>query len=131
NYVGVVSLVRIINGTLKAGEKIRVVSTGRDHPVSKVGRFTPKMLDRKSLSAGEVGYVIAGIKDIDGAPVGDTLTHTDRPCESALPGFKQVQPRVFAGLFPINSEDYEDLREALRKLKLNDSALHFEPENSN
>ncbi|HLU61975.1 MAG TPA: translation elongation factor 4 [Gammaproteobacteria bacterium] len=131
NYVGVVSLVRIVNGTLRAGEKIRVMSTGRDHPVSKVGRFTPKMLDREQLSAGEVGYVIAGIKDIDGAPVGDTLTHTDRPCDKALPGFKQVQPRVFAGLFPINSEDYEDLREALRKLKLNDSALHFEPENSN
>ncbi|HEX7046928.1 MAG TPA: translation elongation factor 4 [Gammaproteobacteria bacterium] len=131
NYVGVVSLVRIINGRLKPGEKIRVMSTGRDHPVTKVGRFTPKMTPRGDLKAGEVGFVIAGIKDIDGAPVGDTLTHPDRPCEKALPGFKQVQPRVFAGLFPINADDYEDLREALRKLKLNDSALHFEPESSN
>ncbi|HEX7029656.1 MAG TPA: translation elongation factor 4 [Gammaproteobacteria bacterium] len=131
NYVGVVSLVRIVNGRLKPGEKVRVMSTGRDHPVTKVGRFTPKMTDRAELKAGEVGFVIAGIKDIDGAPVGDTLTHPDRPCEKALPGFKQVQPRVFAGLFPINADDYEDLREALRKLKLNDSALHFEPETSN
>src|SRR5690606_26143405 len=96
NYVGVVSLVRIVNGRLKPGEKIRVVSTGRDHPVTKVGRFTPKMTDRNELKAGEVGFVIAGIKDIDGAPVGDTLTHPDRPCAKALPGFKQVQPRVFA-----------------------------------
>ncbi|HEX6928231.1 MAG TPA: translation elongation factor 4 [Gammaproteobacteria bacterium] len=131
NYVGVVSLVRIVNGRLRPGEKVRVMSTGRDHPVTKVGRFTPKMTDRKELLAGEVGFVIAGIKDIDGAPVGDTLTHPDRPCEKALPGFKQVQPRVFAGLFPISADDYEDLREALRKLKLNDSALHFEPESSN
>ncbi|HEX6929142.1 MAG TPA: translation elongation factor 4, partial [Gammaproteobacteria bacterium] len=131
NYVGVVSLVRIVNGRLKPGEKIRVMSTGRDHPVSKVGRFTPKMTERGELKAGEVGFVIAGIKDIDGAPVGDTLTHPDRPCDKALPGFQQVQPRVFAGLFPINADDYEDLREALRKLKLNDSALHFEPETSN
>lgn len=131
NYVGVVSLVRIMNGRLKPGEKIRVMSTGRDHPVTKVGRFTPKMTDRKELKAGEVGYIIAGIKDIDGAPIGDTLTHPDRPCANALPGFKQVQPRVFAGLFPISADDYEDLREALRKLKLNDSALHFEPESSN
>jgi len=131
NYVGVVSLVRIMNGRLKPGEKIRVMSTGRDHPVTKVGRFTPKMTERKELKAGEVGFIIAGIKDIDGAPVGDTLTHPDRPCATALPGFKQVQPRVFAGLFPISADDYEDLREALRKLKLNDSALHFEPESSN
>jgi GTP-binding protein LepA len=130
NYVGVVSLVRIVNGELPRGARVRVMSTGRSHLVDRVGCFTPKMTDREALRTGEVGYVIAGIKDIDGAPVGDTLTLEKSPCEKALPGFKQVQPRVFAGLFPINSEDYEDFREALRKLKLNDSALHYEPETS-
>ncbi|KPK59159.1 MAG: translation elongation factor 4 [Gammaproteobacteria bacterium] len=130
NYVGVVSLVRIVNGELPRGARVRVMSTGRSHLVDRVGCFTPKMTDREALRTGEVGYVIAGIKDIDGAPVGDTLTLDKSPCEKALPGFKQVQPRVFAGLFPINSEDYEDFREALRKLKLNDSALHYEPETS-
>ncbi len=130
NYVGVVSLVRVMNGTLATGSKIKVMSTGASHLADRVGVFTPKMLDRKELKTGEVGYVIAGIKDIYGAPVGDTLTATKRPCEKALPGFRQVQPRVFAGLFPISSEDYEAFREALQKLRLNDAALHFEPETS-
>jgi GTP-binding protein LepA len=128
NYVGVVSLVRVMNGTLRTGEKIRVMSTGRSHSVDKLGRFTPKSLTLRELSAGEVGFVIAGIKEIDGAPVGDTITTDARPATEPLPGFKQVQPRVFAGLFPVNSEDYEGFRDALAKLKLNDSALHYEPE---
>jgi GTP-binding protein LepA len=130
NYVGVVSLVRIVNGELPCGARARVMSTGRSHQVDRVGCFTPKMTDRERLRTGEVGYVIAGIKDIDGAPVGDTLTLDKAPCEKPLPGFKQVQPRVFAGVFPINSEEYEDFREALQTLKLNDSALHYEPETS-
>lgn len=131
NFVGVVSLVRVMNGVLRKGQKLKVMSTGRNWEVDRVGLFTPKMQDRGELRTGEVGFVIAGIKDIDGAPVGDTLTSADRPCAKPLPGFKQVQPRVFAGLFPIRSDDYEDFREALRKLRLNDSALHFEPETSN
>ena len=130
NYVGVVSLVRIVNGSLPKGDKITVVSTGRSYVADRVGSFTPKMEDRQSLSTGQVGYVIAAIKDIYGAPVGDTLTLTNRPCAEPLPGFKQVQPRVFAGLFPIISDDYENFREALQKLRLNDAALHFEPETS-
>ncbi len=130
NYVGVVSLVRVMNGSLAKGDKITVMSTGTSYSADRVGVFTPKMLDRKELGTGEVGYVIAGIKDIYGAPVGDTLTATRRPCETPLPGFMQVQPRVFAGLFPISSEDYEAFREALQKLRLNDAALHFEPETS-
>jgi len=130
NYVGVVSLVRIVNGELPLRSKVRVMSTGRSHQVDRVGCFTPKMTDRDVLRSGEVGYMIAGIKDIDGAPVGDTLTLEQRPCSKPLPGFEQVQPRVFAGLFPVSSDDYEDFREALRKLKLNDSALHYEPETS-
>ncbi|MGD8977724.1 MAG: translation elongation factor 4, partial [Gammaproteobacteria bacterium] len=130
NYVGVVSLVRVVNGSLKKGDKVRVMSTGRSYPADRVGVFTPKMTDRENLSAGQVGFMIAGIKEIDGAPVGDTLTMESRPCEEPLPGFKQVQPRVFAGVFPVNSDDYEDFREALRKLRLNDAALHFEPETS-
>ena len=130
NFVGVVSLVRVMNGALMRRQKILVMSTGRTHEVDRVGIFTPKMHDKDELATGEVGYVIAGIKEIDGAPVGDTLTHADKPCGSPLPGFKQVQPRVFAGLFPMRSDDYEDFREALKKLRLNDSALHFEPETS-
>jgi len=130
NYVGVVSLVRVMNGSLAKGEKITVMSTGISYSADRVGVFTPKMLDRKDLRTGEVGFVIAGIKDIYGAPVGDTLTATRRPCEKPLPGFMQVQPRVFSGLFPISSEDYEAFREALQKLRLNDAALHFEPETS-
>jgi GTP-binding protein LepA len=128
NYVGVVSLVRVVNGTLRRGEKIRVFSTGRSHNVDRLGRFTPKPIVLEALSAGEVGFIIAGIRQIDGAPVGDTITLDARPCADALPGFKQIQPRVFAGLFPVNAEDYEAFRDALAKLKLNDSALHYEPE---
>ena len=130
NYVGVVSLVRIVNGTLEKGKKITVMSTGRSYNADRVGSFTPKMEDRARLSTGEVGFVIAGIKDIFGAPVGDTLTLSSSPCDAPLPGFKQIQPRVFAGLFPIRSDDYENFREALQKLRLNDAALHFEPETS-
>lgn len=130
NYVGVVSLVRVINGRLPKGARIRIMSTGRVHGADRIGSFTPKMTDRAALEAGDVGFLIAGIKEIDGAPVGDTVTLHDRPCVAALPGFKQVQPRVFAGLFPVSSDQYEDLRDALLKLRLNDSALHFEPETS-
>jgi GTP-binding protein LepA len=130
NYVGVVSLVRIVNGRLEKRSKITVMSTGRTYGADRVGAFTPKMRDRESLETGEVGFVIAGIKDIFGAPVGDTLTLAAAPCSKPLPGFKQVQPRVFAGLFPVQSDDYESFREALQKLRLNDAALHFEPETS-
>ena len=130
NYVGVVSLVRVVNGSLAKGAKIKIMSTGDTYSADRVGSFTPKMQDRDRLATGEVGFVIAGIKDIYGAPVGDTMTLAKHACDAALPGFKQVQPRVFAGLFPINSEDYESFREALQKLKLNDAALHFEPETS-
>src|ERR1700723_2973930 len=128
NYVGVVSLVRVMNGTLNTGDKIRVVSTGRAHIADRLGRFTPKPLVQQTLAAGDVGFVVAGIKEIDGAPVGDTITLESRPADKPLPGFKQIKPRVFAGLFPVNSEDYEKFRDALGKLRLNDSALHYEPE---
>lgn len=130
NYLGVVSLVRVYDGVIKKGDRIRVMSTGRDHQVDQVGIFTPKQTQTEQLSAGQVGFVIAGIKDIDGAPVGDTLTHTHRMAAEPVPGFKQAQPRVFAGFFPVSADDYEDLREALQKLRLNDAALHFEPETS-
>ena len=130
NYVGVISLLRIVDGKLSRRQKIRVMSTGRTFQVEKLGVFSPKPVDRDSLQAGDVGFVIAGIKDIDGAPVGDTLTLADHPAEEQLPGFMMVQPRVFAGLFPVSSDDYESLREALQKLRLNDAALHFEPETS-
>ena len=129
-YVGVISLVRVLNGTLNRRDKICVMSTGRTYQADRLGVFTPKQTDKSSLGPGEVGYLIAGIKDIDGAPVGDTVTHADRKTDTPLPGFKQVQPRVFSGLYPISSDDYEDLRDALQKLRLNDAALHFEPENS-
>ncbi len=128
NYVGVVSLVRMVNGTLRRGEKIRVLSTARSHLVDRLGRFTPKSMALEVLSAGEVGFIVAGIREIDGAPVGDTITLDARPCAAPLPGFKQIQPRVFAGVFPVNAEDFEAFRDALAKLKLNDSALHYEPE---
>jgi len=130
NYVGVVSLVRIVNGNLSKNDNITVMSTGRNYTVGRVGSFTPKMVDKNSLKSGEVGFIIAGIKDIDGAPVGDTFTLTSNSADKPLPGFKKVQPCVFAGLFPINSEDYENFREALKKLCLNDSALYYEPETS-
>ena len=130
NYLGVVSLVRVVSGRLARGAKIRVMSTHRVHQVDKLGIFTPKASDRGMLSAGDVGFVVAGIKDIEGAPVGDTLTVEGRPAEKALPGFKEVRPQVYAGMFPTDSNDFEAFREALSKLRLNDASLHYEPESS-
>lgn len=129
NYLGVVSLVRVIDGKIGKKMKMKILSTKEEFLVDDVGIFTPKRTPQASLSAGEVGYVVAGIKDIDGAPVGDTITASGYETDP-LPGFKPVKPRVFAGLFPISSENFEDLREALRKLRLNDAALYFEPESS-
>ncbi len=130
NYLGVVSLVRVVCGRLERGAKIRVMSTGRTHQVDKLGIFTPKRHDRAVLETGEVGFVVAGIKDIEGAPVGDTLTLESRPAEHALPGFKDVHPQVYAGMFPTDSNDFEAFRDALAKLRLNDASLHYEPESS-
>ena len=130
NYLGVVSLVRIIDGQLEVGKKIRVMSTGRDFLVDQVGIFTPTRTPKDVLQTGEVGYVVASIKDIDGAPVGDTLTLSDKPADAPLPGFQTIAPKVFSGLFPVDSGDYESFREALGKLRLNDAALHYEPETS-
>jgi GTP-binding protein LepA len=130
NYLGVVSLVRIVNGSLRKKQKITVMSTGKSFLVEKLGVYTPKQFEKPILHTGEVGFIVAGIKDIFGAPVGDTITATDNPAETSLPGFETVQPRVFAGLYPISSDDYGTMREALDKLRLNDSALNFEPETS-
>lgn len=130
NYVGVISLVRIVDGEIESGQKIKVMSTGEVHIVDELGIFTPKRKKLKKLSTGEVGYIIAGVKDIHGAPVGDTLTSANHPAKDALPGFHTAQPKVFAGLFPVSTDDFEAFREALAKLSLNDAALHFEPENS-
>lgn len=130
SYVGVVSLVRIFDGELRVRQKMKVMSTGEEFIITKVGIFTPKAHDLEVLTAGQVGYVIAGIKEIHGAPVGDTLTDAANPTATAVPGFKKVQPRVFAGLFPVSSDDYEDLRDALSKLSLNDASLFYEPETS-
>ena len=130
SYVGVVSLIRIMNGTLRKGDKVRVMATHGEHLATDIGIFTPKRHQTGKLQAGEVGYMIAGIKEIDGAPVGDTLTLANNPAAKPLPGFKEIQPQVFAGLFPISADDYEDMREALSKLKLNDSSLFYEPETS-
>ena len=129
-YVGVISLIRVVNGEIKPKDKMRIMSTGRTFQVEKVGVFTPKRLDKKVLSTGEVGFVIAGIKDIDGAPVGDTITIENKQATKPLPGFKEMHPRVFAGLYPVSSDDYESFRESLQKLKLNDAALAYEPETS-
>ncbi len=129
-YVGVISLIRVMNGRIKRRDKFVIMSTGRTYQAEKVGVFTPKRKDMPELATGEVGYVIAGIKEIDAAPVGDTITLADNPAAEPLPGFKEMQPRVFAGLYPISSDDYENFREALQKLRLNDAALHFEPETS-
>lgn len=129
-YLGVVSLVRVKNGILKTGEKMQIMSTGKAYEVTGLGVFTPKRVSNPALKAGEVGYVIAGIKDINGAPVGDTITHAHKPAQEMLPGFKKVKPQVYAGLFPIHSDDFPALREALSKLRLNDAALFFEPESS-
>ena len=130
SYLGVVSLVRIMHGSIRRKQKITIMSTGKSFIAEKVGVFTPKRLEKDLLNTGEVGYVVAGIKDIFGAPVGDTITWTDKPALEQLTGFQRVQPRVFAGLYPISSDDYEGLREALNKLNLNDAALQFEPESS-
>ena len=130
NYLGVVSLVRVKNGVLRRGDKIFVKSTQAVHSVDGVGIFSPKRNPTGILQAGEVGYVVAGIKDINGAPVGDTLTHARTQEVSALPGFKKVKPQVYAGLFPVSSDDFENFREALEKLSLNDASLFYEPESS-
>ena len=131
NYLGVVSLVRVTQGTLKVKDKIITKSIGKAHIVDKVGIFTPKRVETKMLRAGEVGFVVAGIKDIHGAPVGDTLTHFANSSEvEMLAGFKKVKPQVYAGMFPVSSDDYESFREALAKLTLNDASLFFEPESS-
>jgi len=130
NYLGVVSLVRVMQGEIAPGSKILVMSTGRTHQVDQVGVFTPKRKSLKKLGAGEVGWITASIKDVHGAPVGDTLTLAGDAAKAPLPGFQEMQPRVFAGLFPVDSEDYPALREALDKLRLNDAALRFEPESS-
>ncbi len=129
-YLGVVSLVRIKNGVLRKGDKCLVMSTGKTHTVDEVGIFTPKRVKKLALHTGEVGFVIAGIKEIYGAPVGDTITLANNPAKTSLPGFAMCTPKVYAGLFTVDSEDYEDFREALSKLKLNDSALFYEPESS-
>ena len=130
NYLGVVSLVRVRHGRIKKGDRMLVKSTGQSHYVTSVGVFNPKHTETAGLEAGEVGFVIAGIKDIFGAPVGDTITHHATPDVEILPGFKTVKPQVYAGVFPVDSSDFEAFREALQKLKLNDSALFFEPESS-
>ena len=128
NYVGVVMLVRVMNGTLRPKEKILFMATGAQHLVESVGVFTPKSLSRDSLSAGQVGFIIAGIKELKAAKVGDTITLAARPAPAPLPGFKEVQPQVFAGLFPVEANQYDALRDSLEKLKLNDAALMYEPE---
>ncbi|MDQ0007856.1 GTP-binding protein LepA [Luteibacter jiangsuensis] len=130
NYLGVVSLVRVMQGEIRPGDKILVMSTGRTHLVDDVGVFTPKRKKLERLAAGEVGWINASIKDVHGAPVGDTLTHAGKPAAAPLPGFQTMKPRVFAGLFPVSADDYPALREALDKLRLNDAAMFFEPESS-
>ena len=130
SYVGVISLVRIVDGQVKAKDKIKVMSTGQEYQVEQVGVFTPKRTTKVQLNCGEVGYIISGVKDIDGAPVGDTLTHSHHGADTVLPGFKAVTPQVYAGIFPVSSDDFEAFREALSKLRLNDASLFFEPENS-
>ncbi|MFT6915082.1 MAG: GTP-binding protein LepA [Motiliproteus sp.] len=130
NYMGVVSLVRVMQGTLRKKEKILVKSTHQSYQVDEVGVFTPKRQPTDTLKAGEVGYIIAGIKEILGAPVGDTLTHSKTPDVEALKGFKQIKPQVYAGMFPVSSDDFEDFRDALSKLTLNDASLFYEPESS-
>jgi len=128
NYVGVVMLVRVFDGTLRVKDKLLLMSTGNAHLCEQVGVFTPKSQGREQLSAGEVGFVVAGIKELNEAKVGDTVTHADRIAAQALPGFKEIKPQVFAGLYPVESNQYEALRDALTKLRLNDASLHFEPE---
>jgi GTP-binding protein LepA len=128
NYVGVVMLVRVMEGTLRIKDKLLLMATGATHLCDQLGVFTPHSVSRQTLSAGEVGFVIAGIKELNEAKVGDTLTHADRKAETSLPGFKEIKPQVFAGLYPVESNQYEGLRDALTKLRLNDASLQFEPE---
>ncbi|MEX3975031.1 translation elongation factor 4 [Paraburkholderia caribensis] len=128
NYVGVVMLVRIVNGTLRPKDKIRMMATGAEYPVEHVGVFTPKSKNLEELSAGQVGFIIAGIKELTAAKVGDTVTTVKRPAAEPLPGFKEVKPQVFAGLYPVEANQYDALRESLEKLKLNDASLMYEPE---
>lgn len=130
NYLGVVSLVRVREGTIKKGDKLYIKSTKEAHLVGSIGVFTPKPLDTGILQAGEVGFIIAGIKDIAGAPVGDTITHASTPDVERIPGFKQITPQVYAGMFPVDSSDFEKFREALQKLQINDASLFFEPDSS-
>jgi len=130
NYLGIVSLIRIVDGKVNRRDRIELMSSHNQHQVDQVGVFTPKRELREELSSGEVGFLVAGIKEVHGAPVGDTITQAKRPADKPLPGFKTMQPRVFAGLFPSDADDYPDLREALEKLQLNDAALTFEPETS-
>ncbi|OOS24285.1 translation elongation factor 4 [Moraxella pluranimalium] len=130
NYLGVVSLVRVRQGSVAKGDKIFIKSTGESHLVTSIGVFTPKSLETDVLHAGEVGFVIAGIKDIQGAPVGDTITHAKTPDVDNIPGFQKVTPQVYAGMFPVDSSDFEKFREALQKLQINDAALFFEPDTS-
>jgi GTP-binding protein LepA len=128
NYVGVVMLVRVVDGCLRTKEKVRLMSTGASHLCEQIGVFTPKAQARDELSAGEVGFVVAGVKELRAAKVGDTLTHADKPTREPLPGFKEVKPQVFAGLYPVEANQYEALRDALEKLHLNDASFHYEPE---
>jgi GTP-binding protein LepA len=130
NYVGVVMLVRVFDGTLRVKDKLLLMATGTAHLCEQVGVFTPKSQSREQLSAGEVGFIIAGIRELNEAKVGDTVTHADRPAAQALPGFKEIKPQVFAGLYPVESNQYEGLRDALQKLQLNDASLQYEPETS-
>jgi len=130
NYLGVVLLVKVVDGEIKCNDKVRIMSTEMDHLIDEVGIFSPKRTEKNKLGTGEVGYVVTGIKDINGAPVGDTMTSSKNSATEALPGFQEIKPRVFAGLFPIDSANYESFRDALSKLKLNDASLHYEPETS-
>ncbi len=130
NYLGVVSLVKVVNGSIRKKQKLMVMSTGKTYLAEKIGIYTPKQRDTDVLNTGEVGFIVAGIKDIYGAPVGDTITLADNSATEVLEGFETIQPRVFAGLYPVSSDDYNNMREALDKLRLNDAALNFEPESS-
>ncbi|MCL2162028.1 MAG: translation elongation factor 4 [Betaproteobacteria bacterium] len=128
NYVGVIMLVRVVDGVLRVKDRILLMSTGAQYPCDQVGVFTPRSVERERLAAGEVGFVIAGIKELEAARVGDTLTLASRPADAPLPGFKEIKPQVFAGLYPVESSEYDQLRDSLEKLRLNDASLHFEPE---
>ena len=130
NYLGTISLVRVMQGTLRPRDRVRLMATGREHDIEQIGTFTPKRRPADELGPGEVGFVVAGIKDVRAARVGDTITHARRPAAAALPGFKEIKPRVFAGLYPVEASDYDMFRAALDKLSLNDASLHYEPETS-